>query len=203
MKFYQKIEDLCKNKGISVSRLAKELGLSPSSTITWKNLKSPPRNSTIKLLSDYFNVPYEYFSEEANNTEHYRNSVKIPVFASVAAGIPIEAIEDVIDYEEISEKQAKSGEFFGLRIKGDSMEPRICNNDVVIVRKQSSVNSGDVAIVLINGLDATCKKVNIEPDGFELVSLNPKYPIMFFTPEQVETLPVKIIGKVVELRGKL
>ena len=201
--FYEKVMGLCNKKHISRSKMADDIGLSRSTPAAWEQGKSIPTYTVIKKVADYFGVSVDYLmSEKSPKSTEMNTAVKIPVFASVAAGIPIEAIEDIVDYEEISEKQAKSGEFFGLRIKGDSMEPRICNNDVVIVRKQNSVDNGDIAIVLINGLDATCKKVSIEADGFELISLNSKYPVMFFTPEQVQNLPVKIIGKVVELRGK-
>ena len=82
------------------------------------------------------------------------------------------------------------------------MEPRIKEGDVVIVRQQPEVESGDVAIVLVNGDSATCKKVIINDNGITLIPFNPAYEPVFYTAEQVETLPVRIVGKVVELRGK-
>lgn len=100
-------------------------------------------------------------------------------------------------------KLAQTGEFFGLRIKGDSMEPRIFHGDTVIVRQQDDVDNGDVAIVMINGSDATCKKVEKHDNGIMLVPLNRKYEEKFYTNEDIEKLPVRIIGKVVELRAKI
>ena len=94
------------------------------------------------------------------------------------------------------------GEFFGLRIKGDSMEPRMESGDVVIVRQQSDANSGDTVIVLVNGDDATCKRLQKTDNGIMLVSTNPKYPPMFYSNEDIRTKPVVILGKVVELRQK-
>lgn len=120
----------------------------------------------------------------------------------MAAGIPIEAIEDIIDTEEITEEMAKTGSFFGLQIHGDSMEPRMCEGDVVIVRQQDDAESGDVVIAMVNGNDATCKRLRKYRDGIELISNNPSYEPMFFSKEEIENKPVKIIGKVVELRGK-
>lgn len=70
----------------------------------------------------------------------------------------MEAVENILDYEEISEDMARQGDYFALQIKGDSMEPRIKEGDVVIVRKQPDVESGEVAIVLVNGDEATIKK---------------------------------------------
>lgn len=128
--------------------------------------------------------------------------VKINVLGRVAAGIPIEAVEDIIDTEEISQEMAATGEFFGLQIHGDSMEPRMCEGDVVIVRKQDDAESGDIVIAMVNGDDATCKRLRKYRDGIELISNNPSYEPMFFSNEEIASKPVKIIGKVVELRGK-
>lgn len=77
----------------------------------------------------------------------------------VAAGIPIEAIQDIVAYEEIDAAMAASGDHFGLRIKGSSMEPSMMEGDVVIVRKQDYADNGDVVVVLVNGESATVKKL--------------------------------------------
>lgn len=129
-------------------------------------------------------------------------SIKIPVLGRVAAGIPIEAIEEIIDTEEISEDLAKTGEFFGLQIHGDSMEPKFSEGDVVIVRKQDDAESGDIVIATVNGDEATCKRLRKYRDGIELVSTNLSYKPMFFTNKEILEKPVKILGKVVELRAK-
>lgn len=97
---------------------------------------------------------------------------------------------------------AKTGEFFGLQIHGDSMEPRMCEGDVVIVRKQEDAESGDIVIAMVNGDDATCKRLRKYRDGIELISNNPSYEPMFFSNQEIQEKPVRIIGKVVELRGK-
>lgn len=127
---------------------------------------------------------------------------KVPVLGYVRAGIPMDAVEYIIDYEEISEEMARQGEFFGLQIKGDSMEPRIKEGDVVIVRKQSTIENGEIAIVLVNGDEATIKKVQKFDGGINLVPSNPAYNVMTYTNEQIEKLPVQILGKAVELRAK-
>jgi len=128
--------------------------------------------------------------------------VKIKVLGRVAAGIPIEAIEDIIDTEEITEEMARTGKFFGLQIKGDSMTPNICHGDVVIVRQQDDAESGDVVIATVNGSDAVCKRLRKYKEGIELVSNNPSYEPMEFSNNDIIETPVKIIGKVVELRRK-
>ena len=133
---------------------------------------------------------------------HVPSAVKIPVLGRVPAGIPFAAIESIIDYEEIPTEMARTGEFFGLHIKGDSMAPRILDGDVVIVRKQPTVETGDIAIIMVNGDDATCKRVMHHENGISLVSNNPTFQPRFYTAREIEKLPIQIIGKVVELRGK-
>lgn len=139
----------------------------------------------------------------SSKTQERKKGVTINVLGRVAAGIPIEAIENIIDTEEITEKLARTGDFFGLQIHGDSMEPRIYEGDTVIVRQQDDAESGDVVIAMVNGNDATCKRLRKYRDGIELISNNPSYAPMFFSNEEIVSKPVKIIGKVVELRGKL
>ena len=97
---------------------------------------------------------------------------------------------------------ASTGTHFGLKIQGDSMEPRICEGDVVIVRQQNDAESGDIIIATVNGADATCKRLRKYRDGIELISNNPAYKPMFYSNEEIEQKPIHIIGKVVELRGK-
>lgn len=97
---------------------------------------------------------------------------------------------------------AKTGEFFGLKVKGDSMAPRIQNGDVVIVRKQDNCETGDVCVVMVNGFDATLKQVKKDYNGITLVPFNDEYRSMFYSNKDIQELPVRILGKVVELRGK-
>lgn len=131
-----------------------------------------------------------------------KKSIIINVYGRVAAGIPLEMIEDIIDTEEIPEEMAKTGEFFGLQIHGDSMEPRMKEGDVVIVRKQDDAESGDTVIATINGTDATCKRLKKYADGIALIATNPAYDPMYFSNEEITSKPVRIIGRVMELRAK-
>ncbi|MGM9621735.1 MAG: LexA family protein, partial [Butyricicoccus porcorum] len=94
------------------------------------------------------------------------------------------------------------GEHFGLRVRGQSMEPRILEGDVIIVRKQEDVDSGDTAIVLVNGYEATVKKIKKTDEGIALIPNNPAFDTIFYSNREIVELPVQILGKVVELRGK-
>lgn len=135
--------------------------------------------------------------------------IRIPVYGCIAAGIPLEEIEDIDDWEEINYPNARRGEYIALRIKGDSMEPRICEGDVIIIHLQPTVDNGELAAVRVNdhytdGVCATCKKVRFTPDGgIMLISTNPAYEPMYFSKKQIRDEGVEIIGKVVELRAKV
>ncbi len=170
------------------------------STFTdWVNAKKYPRIDKIEMMANYFNVTKADLVEEPTEK---KSKFMIPVLGLVRAGIPMDAVEYIIDYEEISEEMARQGEFFALQIKGDSMEPRIKEGDVVIVRKQADVESGETAIVLVNGDEATIKKIKKFDGGIHLIPNNPNYDVTTYMNEQIEKLPVTILGKVVELRAK-
>lgn len=131
--------------------------------------------------------------------------IRIPVLGLVPAGIPIEAIEDIVDWEEIPATMC-SGErqYFGLRVKGDSMYPEYLEGDTIIVRKTPAFESGDVCVVYVNGYDATLKRVKVDESGaWTLIPRNPEYPPKTYTVEEVHTVPVSIAGVVVELRRKV
>ena len=198
-----RLKEIRKENKKSQEELAKLLGVTQATLSGWENEKYEIDNKSLITCAELFNVSVDYLlglSDEQGETAS--NGKKIPVLGNVAAGLPISAVENILDYEEISEDMARTGEFFGLRIKGNSMEPRIKEGDVVIVKQQDDVESGQVAIVLINGDDATCKKFVKHDNGISLVSYNPSHPPMFFTPEEIETKPIRVIGRVVELRAK-
>lgn len=182
--------------------LAEYMQVSQATGSNWcKGLKMP-RMSKIDMICTFFSIERSDLLNESSPANPKKCGVVINVLGRVAAGIPLEAIEDIIDTEEISEEMAKTGEFFGLQINGDSMEPKFSKGDVVIVRKQDDAESGDIVIAMVNGDDATCKRLKKYQKGIGLVSTNPAYEPMYFSNKEIEEKPVRIIGKVVELRAK-
>ena len=192
------IKDLRQKKGITQAELASLCGVHQTAVSQWEKGRTLPDKSALLKLSDIFGVSLDVLMKR--KTENKPNT--IPVLGYVRAGCPAEAIENVIDYEEISPEMSAKGDHFGLKIVGDSMSPRICQGDVVIVRKQNYIDNGEIGVVLINNLDATVKKVVKNGTGLTLIPFNPEYEPIIFTAEEIVTLPVTIIGKVVELRGK-
>lgn len=198
-----RLKELRKKNKLTQKELAEKLNLDTSSISKYESSASTPSQEVLLKLAKLFNVTTDYLlGNEDFENKSTKKGIRIPVLGYVAAGIPVEAIEDIVDWEEIPEEMARTGEYFGLVINGNSMEPRICKGDVVIVRKQPDIESGETAIILVNGDSGTCKKVVKHTNGISLVSLNPIYEPLFFTNEEIATLPVQILGKVVELRGK-
>lgn len=188
---------------ISQDELAKRLGYKSRSTIA--KIESGENDLTQKKVAAFakaLNVSIDFLMD-GNGNENNSQGVRIPVLGRIVAGIPLEAIEEIEDYEEIPRKMAASGEFFALKIKGHSMEPKLTEGDIVIVRKQEDVDSGDTAIVLVNGDEATVKQIKKTETGIMLIGFNVEvYQPHFYSNEQIEALPVRIIGKVVESRHK-
>lgn len=218
-----RIKELRKLKNMTQKQLAEHLHKSESAIRMWELGKSEPDIDTLRRIAKIFDVSLDNLIAENGSitsnrflTPEYQALVKevakgvkshvptkIPVLGDVAAGLPIEVVTDILDYEEISPELTKDGsEYFALRIKGDSMEPKISDGDVVIVRKQEDVDSGQIAIVCVNGENATCKKVMKQSEGILLQPLNPSFTPTFYTTEDIETLPITILGRVVELRAK-
>ena len=184
--------------------IAQAIDVSPQTFNTWCQGIAIPRMGKVQRLADYFNIGKSDLIDDKpiNSSVNTTKGIKINVLGRVAAGIPIEAIENIIDTEEISEELARTGNFFGLQIHGDSMEPKISDGDVVIVRQQDDAESGDIVIATVNGDEATCKRLRKYRDGIELIANNPTYEPLFFSNEEIINKPVRIIGRVVELRAK-
>lgn len=203
-----RIKQAMEIRDIKQTDLVEMTGISKGALSSYISGRYVPKQNNIYLLAKALNVSEAWLMGadvpmKRTTSAPKRHAVTIKVLGRVAAGIPIEAVEDVIDTEEITEEMAKTGEFFGLQIHGDSMEPQICNGDIVIVRQQEDAESGEIVIALVNGDDAVCKRLMKYTGGISLISLNPKYDPMMFSEQDIIDKPVHIIGKVVELRRKL
>lgn len=196
---YERFEILLLENHVKPVEVGRATGINPSTFTTWKNGTTTPKQGTLKKIADYFGVSVSWLLGETDDREA-SGVVRIPVVGNVAAGIPITAEENIIGYEEIPSEVLKRGEFFGLRIKGDSMSPSILDGDVVIVRKQETADTGDIVIALVNGDEGTCKKLIKRQDGIVLKSINADYGDFTYTNEQIDSLPVRILGKVEQLR---
>lgn len=197
-----RIKELRLSKAIKQVDFAKMLGVSQATVSGWESDKYQPDRDTLIKMASYFDVSVDYLIGNSPIKKEKKKGVQVPVLGDVRAGYPMEAVENIIDYEEINEETARRGEFFALRIKGDSMEPKFSEGDVVIVRKQETADSGDIVVALVNGDSATIKKLKRHQNGITLMPTNPTYEPMYYSNEEIMELPVTILGKVVELRAK-
>ena len=209
-KFSNIFRALREKSGLSQEELGKALGMSRSAVGMYEQERRVPDLETLERIADYFNITISELTGNVKSsavsdapTEYHRiKMVKIPLLGTVAAGIPISAIEDIQGYVEIPERWTHSGEYFALTIKGDSMFPDIHDGDIVIVKSQPVADNNDIVIASVNGDEATCKRLKRYETELCLVPINPDYETMRFTPQEVNTLPVSVLGKVIELRRK-
>lgn len=206
--FDMRLKELREKAGYSQAQLAMKLGVRQSTVGMWENGTNKPKNAKLEQLANIFGVSIDYLlgrtavDADRENTPHISpGAVRIPVYGVIPAGIPMEAIEDILDYEEIPADWTKGGaEYFGLKVKGDSMYPRYEDGDVLILRKTDTCESGQDCAVMVNGDDATFKRVKRSEKGVMLVPINPEHDTTVYTNKEIMELPVRVIGVVVELR---
>ena len=191
--------DLCERTGISKSKISQ-----------YVRGDHAPKLETVYLLAKAleveeawlmgYDVPMEATNRPSGATS-VNDTFRIPLLGRVAAGAPLFDEGNVIG-EVLVDPALVRGEtgLFALKVKGDSMSPKILDGDTLIVREQPDADNGEIVIVTVNGDEGTCKKIQRYPDTLALVSLNPVYEPIVFTWEEVEQLPVRIVGKVIQSR---
>ena len=187
-----------RNKKLTQDEVAQKIGVSRTSYLKYEKGTHEPDFDTLEKIADFFGLKLD----ELLGTKETTAKTKIPILGSVQAGMPTEAYEMIEGYEEIDESLAGSGTYVALRIKGESMSPKILPGDIVIVRLQSDVESGEVAVVFVDDDEATVKKVIKHTDGVSLIPYNPSYEPMFFSNQEIVSRHLLVFGKVAELRRK-
>lgn len=192
-----------KSAGMTQSEVAARIGITQNGYSYWENNKAKIDHESLAKLAALFGVTTDFLLGITDEPE--AKIERIPVLGSVPAGIPLEAIEDIIDWEEIPRAMCSGGrEYFALQVNGDSMWPDYLPGDVVIVQKTPTCESGDVCVVYVNGYDATLKQVKLHEDGsLTIIPKNQSYSPRTFSREEIQELPVSIAGVVVELRRKI
>lgn len=167
---------------------------------TWLKAKAYPRIDMIELLADYFGILKSDLVEDKMDLS--KNVIN--VYSSVHAGILTEMIEDIVDTEEIDTRMLKGGkQYFGIKVKGDSMSPKYLEGDTIIVEKTNNCENGQDCVVAVNGNEAFLKRVFKSETGIMLQSLNSNYQPQIYTNKEIMEIPITIIGIVRELRRKI
>ena len=203
-----RLKELRKKNGLSQAEFAKQINVAQNTVSNWENGNRSIDSEKAITIAEFFGVTIDYLlgNNIDNNIELIslpKDVIKIPVLGRIPAGIPIEAIEDVLEYIEIPEEMTRGGkEFFALKIQGDSMYPEYLSGDIVIFEASPTCETGDDCAVMVNGDDATFKRIERKENGVMVKPLNPEYETMFFTNEEIETKPVRILGIARELRRR-
>lgn len=200
------VHELRVRAGMQQKEVAIAVGVSRPTVSEWEHGKKDPSGDRVLKLAELFGVDpaiiLGYKIGEADITpETSSSAIRVPILGTIPAGIPIEAIQEVLDWEELPAEMGKGGkEYFGLRVQGDSMYPRYEDGDTIILRRQETCESGQDCAVMVNTDDATFKRVRVTESGIALLPINPAYEPRFYSNKEVAELPVRILGVVVQLR---
>ncbi len=210
--FSSNLKFIRENKGISKSRLGELVGVNQSTIGRWETNEITPSIDNVEEVAKALNIPLpdmlikDLRFDNAEFIDIPSEVIKIPVYGTIKAGIPIESQSDIIDYVEIPKDWTKGDKkFYGLKISGDSMFPKYDDNDIVIFEQNNdtSLFNGKDCAIMINGTESTFKKLLVNEQGVVLQPYNMAYDIMMFSKEQVEQLPIKVVGIAREKRTKI
>lgn len=203
----ERIKNLRKVKDLSLQKVAESLDVNRSSIMRWERGEtSKIKRPMIEKLARLFGTSTQYLltgceiekeKEEwcEENGKEVGDFCSLPLVGCVCAGNGLLAEENILRYE-VADKKYSQKEYFYLEVSGDSMSPKLDDGDLILVRKQSSIDSGEVGVFLIDGCDGVVKKVKYDTDYIELHSFNPYYPVRRFEGEDIQR--ISVVGKVVE-----
>lgn len=205
LNLYRNIKKRRTELNMTQEELAQKMGYSGKSMIAKIEAgKVDLPQSKIMAFADALNTTPSYlmgWDENVSNEKLELGKYRIPIVSVVAAGVPIYSEDNIIGWVDYDKNPGN--DVFALKIKGDSMAPKISNGDIVIVDKSVAWEDNDIVIVRVNGHEGTCKRVKKYADGISLISINPNYEPMYYTKDQVNSMPVEIVGRVMEARSKL
>ena len=203
---------LCNENNIAPTAVCQQIGLSNAVFSKWDDA-SVPRKATLYKIADYFGVTVDYLlgKEDERPTEPRQSLTQldaervhmIPLFENVSAGFGALAMNEVVDYVPLYfTNSIEAQETICIRVRGDSMSPRIEDGDIVQVRKQDTVDSGAIAVVLLDGDEGLVKNVLYGDGWLELRSLNPLYkPMRFNGPDSTRVRTVGLVTKIIKNVG--
>lgn len=210
--FSTNLKYLREKKGLSQSKLAEKIGVNQTTIARWEDDNRIPTIDNAVDVANALNISLpdligkDLRFDNGEIIDVNSDIIKIPVYGTIKAGIPIESQTDIIDYIDIPKSWTKGGkEFYGLKIIGDSMFPKYQDEDIVIFEKTNDISTynGKDCAVMINGTESTFKKVLINDQGIVLQAYNIAYGIKMFSKEDVINKPIKIVGVAREKRTKI
>lgn len=189
MKFKENLRYLRHSNNMSQEDLAKKFGYKSFTTVQkWEDGTAFPKIENLNKIAQIFNVELDHLL----NVDLRTNKVKVPVLGEVKAGYDMYINEEILGYEYLNNNEYTPGEYFYLKVKGDSMiNDRICEGDIVYVRKQDYLENNDLGVFVIDNDEVTIKRIEYRDDGVVLKASNKKYSNRYFDNDNI-----KILGKV-------
>lgn len=189
MEFKDNLRYLRRANKMSQDLLAEKLGYKSFTTVQkWEDGTAFPRVSTLKKIADIFNIDVDHLL----NLNIRADQVEVPIIGEVKAGYDLYANQDIYGYEYCNHKEYGPGEYFYLKVKGDSMiNLRIGEGDIVYVKKQDYLDNKDIGVFLLENNEVTIKRAMINKNSITLKAANPKYKDRNYKNDEV-----KILGKV-------
>lgn len=221
--FQKRLKSAMIKRNKTQADLCRETGIISAAMSSYYNGKYEPKPENGELIAKALNVSYSWLMGYDDNPKPTASRtaieagvgtnlgpIRIPVLSEIAAGIPIEAMENHIDdndpntWEEIPKEWTIGGkEYFALQVSGNSMEPQIPNGSIAIIEKCYEWHSGKIMAVYINGYNATLKRVHVKSGGIiVLEAFNSEYETKVYTADEVESIPVRPCGVLIETRKK-
>ena len=208
--FQKRLEEALRIKNMKSVELHEKTGISESLLSKYLSGGAVARQKKLTLLADALDVNevwlmgYDVPMNRELNPKPISelNQTEIPVLGKVKAGYDYLANENIIGHVFLDFKPSDPENYYALQVTGDSMEPLFSDGDIAIVHKQDTFEIGNTCIILVNGDEATVKKVVKMDDGIDLIAMNPYYPVRHFSKNDMDEIPVKIIGKVIEARKR-
>ena len=201
MRIEDEIKELIKNRYKSIAAFCRVVNL-PETTIGSMLTRGFANSKTqnVIMVCNELNIDIEalYDGKIKEKINKKPEPINIPVLNKISAGHLMYAEQDIIDYVQITKEMAKKGEYFALEINGDSMYPELKNGDIALFIKQSICENGNICAVIVNGDEATVKKVSVNKNGLTLIPINPDYEVMSFSDEEIKQFPITIAGKLVK-----
>lgn len=211
--FSRNLKFLREKKGISKNKLGEMVGVNQTTIGRWESEEITPSIDNVEEVARVLQVDLpdilikDLSFDNGDLIDLSDDTVQIPVLGTIKAGIPIEAQEEILEYIEIPKRWTLGGKkFYGLKISGDSMYPKYQEGDIVIFEQNEDkeLYNGKDCAVMVNGYDATFKKVLLNDNGITLIPYNTsKYEMMIYSKKEIEDLPIRIIGIAREKRTKL
>ena len=201
IKYYMDLNNKSRND------MCEALGFKYSTFTDWVNGKKYPRIDKIEMIANYFGIEKSDLAEKRDKSLPEgaipyvpEPMVNVPLVGSVNCGTPLFAEDNIEGYIPTPESDLQTGEtYFWLRAKGDSMiNAGIHHGDLLLIRQQADVDNGDIAVVAVNGDEATLKRVKKQENALILQPENPACEPKIFVGKDMENIHIR--GRLMQLR---